>query len=274
MKHFFATGYNKSGTTFLQMLLDGHPEINCPPEHHLITASKFMKQFDKHYLPVIEMFDERTARQGLRYDGDAVYNNAMRAIITTLMEQGSGPHTSLSGINDNWLFTNLPYWHSLLPQAKFVVIVRDPREAGVSLWHHLDRTEPHKTEGRTIDDFIPNVGDIWSKHINAVWNFGQKKGKGSLKVVRYEDLISERREKVLQSLLGWLEVDATEKTVEACFSLTDQAKNKGKSDKGKSFYRSGKLDTWRDEVSPASIASLEKKCEKQMKVAGYSTEYC
>jgi len=274
MKYFFATGYNKSGTTFLQMLLGGHPEINCPPEHHLITASNFMRQFDKNYLPVIKMFDERTAKQGLRYDGDAVYNNAMRAIITTFMEQGSSPSTLLSGINDNWLFTDLPYWHSLLPQAKFVVIVRDPREAGVSLWHHLDRTEPHKTKGRTIDEFIPNIGDIWSKHINAVWNFGQTRGKGSLVVVRYEDLISEKRVKVLQSLLEWLEVDASKKTVEQCFYLTDRAKDKGMSKKGKSFYRSGKVDTWRVEVSAAAIASLEKKCKKQMEAAGYTTEYC
>ena len=29
LQFFFVSGYNKSGTTFLQMLLDAHSDINC-----------------------------------------------------------------------------------------------------------------------------------------------------------------------------------------------------------------------------------------------------
>ena len=35
MKYFFCFGYPKSGTTYLQMLLESHPELSCPAEHKL-----------------------------------------------------------------------------------------------------------------------------------------------------------------------------------------------------------------------------------------------
>ena len=35
MKYFFCFGFPKSGTTYLQMLLNSHPDLSCPSEHQL-----------------------------------------------------------------------------------------------------------------------------------------------------------------------------------------------------------------------------------------------
>ena len=78
MKIFFAVGYNKSGTTFLQQLLDSHPDANCPPEHHIDVVAKNLEVFLKQYRSVIQSIDDRTAHQGLRFNENHMFRHAMR----------------------------------------------------------------------------------------------------------------------------------------------------------------------------------------------------
>ncbi|MCR9211276.1 MAG: sulfotransferase [bacterium] len=142
MNHFFLFGFNKSGTTFLQQLVDSHPQINCPPEHHFNSVINAIRSFCPQYKSIIESFDQRTGQQGIRFDDSLVMLHAFRGFVEAFMLCGADSEATHAGVNDNSMGLNLEFVAKAFPKSKFVAILRDPREIAVSLFHHKQRTEP------------------------------------------------------------------------------------------------------------------------------------
>jgi len=58
----FCTGTPKSGTTFLQMILNNHPEVSCPAEHYLFDLlTEKLPKFLENYNKSIIFIDKVTA---------------------------------------------------------------------------------------------------------------------------------------------------------------------------------------------------------------------
>ena len=132
---FFCFGPPKSGTTFLQRILNLHPEVSCPPEHQFnILINKFgelLKQYDN----TLKMIDQRTGGQGTTPVGAAIYPKVFRYIVKTLiLESAKGKR--IAGANDNTIITKIDAYNKLFDSPKFISIFRNPIDAAISAWHH------------------------------------------------------------------------------------------------------------------------------------------
>ncbi|HIE33051.1 MAG TPA: hypothetical protein EYP81_03265 [Thermodesulfobacteriaceae bacterium] len=127
MKNFrllLAFGIPKSGTTFLQMILNAHPEISCPSEHQLEILRQGLAQLLKHYNQILEKVDQLTGKQGpspyLEEDFERIF--AYMVMVAALRgAQGKNPQRiKWFGLNDNAVILKLPFYAKLFPKARFV----------------------------------------------------------------------------------------------------------------------------------------------------------
>jgi hypothetical protein len=272
MQVFFAFGYNKSGTTYLQQLLDAHPKANCPPEHHLNSVVKDLQDFLKRYRAVIQMFDERTARQGLRYNENHVFQHAMRGFISGFITDGARPGTTHFGLNDNSMWLNLPFFAAIFPTSRFIGMVRDPRAVAVSLYNHRLRTESKFEEsGITLSQVAKGVGKAWA---SCMMNYEKFAAAPALAqrfcVTRYEDLAGPEKASALSRVYTFLGLDADSKIVEKALAENDFSSRKAKAGTGAGFLRSGSAKTWRTELSADDVAAVEAGAGHFLAMHGYA----
>lgn len=247
MENFFVSGFNKSGTTFLQMLINSHPNASCPSEHHLNSFLE-IPQLTKRYHQIVKMFDDRTAKQGVVFNEAAFNEHIIKSAIDFLFSSNEKQGVTHTGINDNSLINNIALWHKLFPNAKYLFIVRDPRDVGISLWHHKMRTEADFKNSNTPLEFtVKAVLDAWPNHIMSLLRFSEK--TESVNIVKYEDLIGSERIKSLQDIFAFLGLKVSKEQIDKIFEDNSFEKLKNNSDtKGEkdSFYRSGKRSGWKE----------------------------
>lgn len=273
MQRFFVSGYPKSGTTYLQMLLDAHPAINCPSEQSLVHLAKPLTRLARAYQATIEGMDRRTGGQGVRFDSRGFVVATLRAAIVHLMESGAGDGTTHCGINDNTMALNGETIAELMPRARFVFIVRDPREIALSLWHHKRRTEPGFAEaGTTIEETSAFVARTWSSQIGQFDDFRRRWPRRS-HLVRYEDLRGTDRDRHLEAVLAFLGASAAGATLAAMWQATDFAtlrqRERERDGPGAGFFRSGRTESWRTELSPAGREAIDGGAAEAMALIGY-----
>jgi hypothetical protein len=267
MTEFVASGYNKSGTTYLQQLLDSHPRVSCAPEQHTKTLIIGLSRLTKIYEEKISLFDQRTAKQGIRFKRADMMRNIMNTTIDTLFDATRNDTDQAVGFNDNWIADFLDLLHYIRPTLKFVYIVRDPRDVAVSLFHHIRRTEPHRSQGKSIDVFCRNFGSLWCKHIEIFTQFSFKR-PNHIYIVKYEDLVGPEKAVHLKKVMGFLGVSANEKQ---CNDLLIKQSNifKERRSSGNGFYRVGGKSSWRKELKTSTYTTIESRCSVPMRELGY-----
>ena len=168
-----------------------------------------------------------------------------------------------------------------------IYIVRDPRSALLSYYHHCvhDTGEYHWR----IEDFIDEMlseGCIrrlesflvrWDRQV-AFWTQSSK--KNAVKVVRFEDLKTDRR-KILEELAGFIGIVSTENSLAEAVGRGDFGSMRGEEkaygaesyagEKGAKgfFVRKGKTDSWKEEMPPAVVSKIELAFGPEMKKLGY-----
>jgi hypothetical protein len=142
---FFVGGAPRSGTTWLQYLLDSHPDVCCRGE------GLFMTNLAK---PLEAMMTER--RHAIEEKNKIVFHHSEgypppereetdflvgTAILLALERQCAG--TSFRAVGEktpeNVFF--FPRVKRLFPHAKFIFIARDPRDALSSAWHFFPKAK-------------------------------------------------------------------------------------------------------------------------------------
>ncbi|HUN43136.1 MAG TPA: sulfotransferase [Acetobacteraceae bacterium] len=189
---FFVGGAPRSGTTWLQYLLDSHPDICCGGE------GLFMKHLAE---PLQKAMQER--RQALEAKNQTVFRHTTgfalpteedtdhllgTAILLALDQQCAGKTFRAIGEKtpeNVFLFSRLK---RLFPNAKFVGIARDPRDLITSAWHFFQTPKPGHDEREAKLAFIrlalPSL-DAGARETLALL----ERYKSDCRVVTYEQML-------------------------------------------------------------------------------------
>ncbi len=219
---FLCFGPPKSGTTFLQRMLNLHPEVSCPSEHELIGLSTALDQVFDDYSQTLRIIDRRTGGQGAALPGRHTRLTVLRTAILTLSQEASHGKP-IHGLNDNSLFFSVEFAARLLDQPKMIAIVRNPVDLAISTWHHnqrLAREEPEHAShhlsalghpGGALEEFVMARTDWYNAAVTRFLEAAA--GLPNLVLVRYEDLLFNKRSE-LRRLFEFLGADSRDATLE------------------------------------------------------------
>ncbi|HUB16646.1 MAG TPA: sulfotransferase [Acetobacteraceae bacterium] len=163
---FFIGGAPRSGTTWIQLLLDSHPDISCTGE------GLFMKHLAE---PLDKAMEERRAALGaknqavFRQSGgfapptdDEAEHLLGTAILLALERQIGDRICRAVGEKTPENVFLFPRLKRLFPAAKFIGIARDPRDVLTSAWHFFQKLKPGEDEREAKLAFIrmalPSLG--------------------------------------------------------------------------------------------------------------------
>jgi sulfotransferase family protein len=276
---FFAGGMWKSGTTWFQTLLDRHPQISCGGEAHFLVS---LKPALEHAL---EEHNQRTlGRQAIQFRNerrdlhprlatpDLDYLLAT-AILCALGNQMGDRQVRAIGERSTENIRSFDVFARLFPEAKFLQIVRDPRDAGVSLWFQsLRQPAPEPPAQRLpISDLVKNYAETWSASVAQGVAFGTRHPAAYLEL-RYEDLVAEPVP-TFARVCRFLGVDDDEPILRRCLEEASFERLSGGRARGQenrdSFFRKGVAGDWRNHLDAAAEALVIEKAGGMMRRFGY-----
>ena len=146
---FFIMGEIKSGTTWLQLLLDGHPEIVGRGEGHFTNyLSQGLGSLAEGYNSKI---DDKNKNIFGEIGGFPLLQRKHRMFLLAsaaamlMAEYANGEDARVIGEKTPDNVLHAATLRDLFPGAKFVHIIRDPRDCAVSAWFHNLRVSPNWT---------------------------------------------------------------------------------------------------------------------------------
>jgi hypothetical protein len=264
----FVGGAPRSGTTYVQLLLYASGEFATAQESHLFTA--FLGRLDE----VWERFEERSKTHrdvGLptvisRARFDEILRSAAIAVMSDIASREPGAPWVLEKTPENVLVW--PLITRLLPKARFIIVVRDPRAVVAST------IAARSWAGEWAQREVAQIAESWVRSVSA--GLALEASHPHVIRVRYERLRAQTPS-VLTEMLGRFGLRAPpekvrrivasvslealkEKRVEAPWPLAGEPPN---------FFREGSRTAWRQELSIAQIALIEDVAKEEMKILGY-----
>ena len=276
LRYFFVTGNPKSGTTWMQFLIDAHPQAVCSGEGHFIET--FLD-------PLVKMKEEFNRKQRLSfervYQGKRFYDDLTNADIIGLtrgfilkaISQRTTSQTKAIGDKTPRNNLRLGDLKAVFPEANFVNIVRHPYDVAVSRLHHARRAGmPEALRQGTAEHIqhVTNAAQAWSAGQERVAKY-RALGRGDLLEVRYEDMLADP---ILgaKAIFRHIGVSDTQTWVEAAVAASDFEALSGRK-RGEahdtSFFRKGIAGDWQGVLDPAAIAILDEICGPLYRALGY-----
>lgn len=197
---FFAIGAPRSGNTLLRAMLSSHPRVCIPPESYfLATATKVFRSLPrKSWNDVVDRvlysFECPQFVETWRIDLDRVRRRAWdlagehrtcRDVLLALYAEYAEsvkPGADVWGDKTPQNTLNLPWIHMVWPDAKFIWLLRDGRDAVAS----------YVNSGLTRLG-LDNACALWRRSNRAASGFCGDIGGAQCQVLRYEALVSEPR---------------------------------------------------------------------------------
>lgn len=275
--YFFVCGAPKSGTTWLQRMLDAHPQIHCSGE------GNFIAKFSVPLAEVLRGYDRqlKAIASGV-YEGKPYYPQITQAdfdrlargfILERLLSRNPGPEILQVGDKTPRYARELPSLLRLFPEARFINILRDPRDVTMSRMHHARRTghEDRVAEGSAARiQFVKDSGKVWRDTVTAVVAF-EAENPGILHTVRYEDMLADPGEaarRIFQFLGVRDDTTLTEQIV-AATSFEAMSGRKPGEEHPTSFLWKGIAGGWAGKLEPEALGMIDEVCGEHMRAYGY-----
>lgn len=274
---FFLCGAPKSGTTWLQIMLDAHPAIVCNGEGHFCDQllPALGEAISRHNGVIAEknrtIFGELRGYPLFRPE-HALFLLGI-AISLTLGEQAAASNVVAVGEKspDNIRF--LPVLARLFARAKFIHVIRDGRDGAVSCWFHNQRVTPGWAERNFagMDEFVARYAVEWEQTLRAGRDFAAARPRHYLEI-RYEDMVADTVT-ALTRAFAFLGVPADDAMLRACsargaFESLSGGRRRGEEDRN-SFFRKGAVGDWRAHLSESAAARFAQAAGQWLSALGY-----
>ncbi len=273
---FFVGGQGKSGTTWLELLLDAHPEVSCRGEAHF--GDVLMPLLDRAFQEYRNFLQSNNTHfpelSGYPIADASSVRNAAQAWITTCLD-GQANNKNLKAIGERTPanIERMRELAELLPDCRIIHVIRDPRDVTVSLWFHGQRTNPDgftKQYG-SLNGLAEQLAPMWVAAIESARASG-KAMADRYREVRYEDLHN-TPEITLAGLFEFLGASQDKKTIKNCIEAASFSKISGRSsgdeDQG-SHFRKGIVGDWQNHLDEATQAMFQQHAGKLLKELGYN----
>lgn len=198
----FIVGCPRSGTTMLRLMLDAHPELAIPPETHFLSAALDLRSRDaelrREFFAVVTgsrrwpdfHLDAGALERRLARIRPFVLHEGLRCFYRMYAERFGKPRV---GDKTPGYVLHLRRIAAVLPEARFVHLIRDGRDVAASLrklwWGPGD--------------------DVQAQAVDWLWRIREARQQAQVcpayLEVRYEDLVREP-EPVLRRVCDFLEL--------------------------------------------------------------------
>jgi len=259
---FFIGGPIKSGTTWLQLLLNAHPDVSCNGEGHFmnVLASYLKSAFDAHGDLIIKK--NNTIFNEIGGYPQATDDNILYALASCismfLIEQAKTKPAKVIGEKSPDNVRHFAELSTLFPTAKFIQIVRDGRDCAVSAWFHNLRVSNDWAMANygSLEKFAISYAEFWKRDLAAAQMFADEYPDRVCQV-RYENLVASTHV-VLKGIFAFLGVDVSDAiltncSAEASFSKLSGGRSPGTEDRC-SFFRKGISEDWRNHLTAVATA--------------------
>ena len=193
---FFVVGTDRSGTTLLRLMLNEHPRLHVPPESGFVSGLMDALPVGAPLSPAqLRLAGEIVAGHWRWKDwevSEEVLKEALAdasggdlaAVVDRVFRIGTRQRGKQRWGDKTPIYVEeIDRLHRLFPRAKFLHLIRDGRDVGLSLralgWR-----------GRTVLD----VARYWSRSVEAALAAGRPLGPGLYCELRYEDLVLDTEE--------------------------------------------------------------------------------
>jgi hypothetical protein len=219
---FLCFGYPKSGTTFLQRMLDLHPQVSCPAEQSFSTLTRCIENDARAYNEALKIVDRRTGGQGAPVWSKNTSDRVFAAIIRALAKDFA-KGKSIYGLNDNSVAQQPKFYDEILDRPRMIAIFRNPVDQALSAWRHnarLAQEEPHMAsvhlgnlqnrEG-TVEGYVMKLSGEFVGWVNRY--FAYVGDRPNFLTLRYESLVEDKQNELLR-LFQFVGADASASVLE------------------------------------------------------------
>jgi hypothetical protein len=243
---FFVGGAPRSGTTWLQQMLDAHPEVSCRGEallqRHLgEPLEALMAARGKALTAKNTALFQHTGGYPLPQPEDTEHLFGT-GVLLALLRQGAGRNCRAIGEKTPEIVFHFARLKKLFPQAKCIGIARDPRDVLASAWCFFNKNAD--AAGKL--DFIRSAMPSLHQGAEAMLALSQE-FPTDYTMVTYEALLA-APEATLPHLFGFLGVASDARIVTSCLTQTSFATQTGGRPPGAAhngtFLRNGRAGDW------------------------------
>jgi hypothetical protein len=259
---FLVGGAPRSGTTWLQQILDSHPDISCRGEglfhkHLALPLENAMAARDQALTAKNSGLFTHTGGYPLPVPDDTEFLLGT-AILLALREQTAGRSCRAIGEKtpENVFF--FPRFQRLFPTARLICIARDPRDVLASAWHFFHASAAGKDEAAAKTAFIrsalPSLAE-GARNMIAL----TEQNPAACMIVTYEAMRATPQPVVAQ-LFRFLGVSDRTDLVQHCIERNSfaamTAASPARDKQNRPFLRKGVVGDWRSTFTAGMNALL------------------
>lgn len=249
-------GAPRSGTTLLRRLVDAHPAICCGPESSLLLPGRpsFPGVALDYGLDPGQLLDWYR-----RSDSQTSYVERVSVAYMKEREKGRwAEKTPLNVAHIDWTFRHFP-------QARFVHVMRDGRDASASVRHHPLRRLVDGTWVRVpFSRPFGNCVQAWDRLVRAGL---RHRGDPRYMEIRYEDLVLQP-ERTLRGLFVFL----AEPWAPEVMARTEPAGLPGAELDSTAAISDSRLGRWRKDLTPAERQVFKRLANPLLVELGYAAD--
>jgi hypothetical protein len=262
---FFVTGLTRSGTVWVQKAIDAHPEAACRGEGHFIDMLyPQLKRAIGDYNQQVGVGRGQMEAAGVNsVPSDFTYQELEYLLATSIglaFNRWIGDdHVKCVGERTPDYAINMEMLSRVMPNAKFINVIRDGRDEVASAWTFNRRYQGEQFSKRfpEFSDFVDVFANSWAGAVGDARRFGRAHRDIYIDVC-YEDLLSDPGP-VMRDVCLFLGLYDSDEALDQCIRAGDAG-----------AMPDGSVGSWRDTFDDEAERTFTRYAGELLKLLDYS----